>query len=145
MNLKKAILSSFLFLQGCGTAWVVERNADGGVIGYRGYQSSESAEKAIADLIPCKDYRGISDKLVDGGTSTYYVPMVSSEGFSGTGMSSNGSFYYSGQQTKTQYVPVETKNFWRAFTYTCVSEFRSMASLPGSSTPPGKVESCQDF
>jgi len=146
--MKKILLLSLnLFLFSCGTVWIVERNQDSGIIGYKGYSSSESANKAIRSLIHCSSYNFVYDKLVDGGSSTVYVPVQSTN-------YSNGSIYgsgvyanYNGTQTQTNYVPQQVSNVWREFKYTCSESSRQTASESNYSTSStvSNVQSCEDF
>lgn len=138
------IIYSVVFT-GCGTAWVVERNQNSGIIGYKGYSSSESATKAITSLIHCKSYNFVSDKLIDGGTTTTYIPVQSTNNLNGSGYTNSGAFYYSGQQTQTNYVPQQVKNFWRAFTYTCNEQEREPASASISISTVNNVQSCEEY
>jgi hypothetical protein len=135
MNFFK-IFCFLILLNGCGSAWVVDRDQMGGSIGYKGYSSSDAASAAVTKLIPCTRYEAVSDRLMDGGTTTSYIPIQTTNYSSGTVYGSYGSANYNGQQTQTNYVPYQTQNLWRLFTYRClenttassVSESRDISS-----------------
>lgn len=118
---KKVIthLLSILFISGCGSAWVIRRDSNGGTIGYKNYSSNEAARSAVLRLIHCPEYTAISDEL-RSSTATAVLPMQTTNYSRGTVYNSFGSVQYSGTETQTQYVPVTVDNSWREFTYECL-------------------------
>ncbi|MGE9743233.1 hypothetical protein [Bdellovibrio bacteriovorus] len=114
-----AIQLIFLISTGCGSAWIIRRDQNGGTIGYRNYTSSEAARAAILRLIHCPEYKSIRDEL-QTSTRTAVVPMQSTNYSNGTVYNSYGSVNYSGTETQTQYVPVTVNNSWREYTYECL-------------------------
>ncbi|MFM6928506.1 MAG: hypothetical protein ACKOX6_08570 [Bdellovibrio sp.] len=115
-------------LAGCGSAWVVRRDQDGGIIGYRNYSSLEDAHQAVLTLIHCPAHKFISDQYYSS-TRTAVMPMQSTNYSQGTVYGSYGSASYSGSQTQTNYVPVTVDNSWREYTYQCVEVSETPVSV----------------
>lgn len=119
--MKILLLIPLMFLSSCGTAWIVRQDLTGGVIAYKNYNSGDSIRSAIKGLAHCPNIRIVADELVEGGSSTIYSPMQSTNYSSGTFSNNRGPFMnYSGQQTQTQYVPINIRNVFRQATYECV-------------------------
>lgn len=116
------ILAS-LYLTACGSAWVVERRSDRGIIGYQGYTSGTEATKEIKKLIPCPYYEAVSDRIVNGGTKTIYMPQTNTNNFSGSTSNQYGNKTggFSGSYDQTNYVPMQVNNSWREFEYRCIN------------------------
>ena len=117
---KMTILAMILFINGCASkAWIIQRDQNGGVIGYKDFRSSEAADNAIRDLIPCSNFKMISDEL-HTSQSTSFVPIPTSQTTNGTAYNNYGeSVNYQATSNGTQYVPMMTNNSYRTFTYKC--------------------------
>ncbi len=121
------IIFSFV-LMGCGHAWVISQRPDGGVVGYQGYSSVESATKDVRQLIPCPSYSMVSDDLKSERYQYTAIQNVNTQ--SSAQVVGPGGFYYaSGSQT--QQVPVTQNGVrqWREFTYSCSEVSNSSSSL----------------
>lgn len=145
---------------GCSSAWVVSQRPDGGVIGYKGYHSSESANEAIRNLIPCSSYEIVSDDL-RGSNYQYTVnqPVTTTSYNNGTLYGSSGQTYnYYGTSSQTNYVPQTYSgvNYWREATYVCrtasiaisgrsISSSYSVPTNPVTITPEECTRSCVDL
>lgn len=130
---KWTMLISLLFLNGCGTAWVKSQYQDGGVIGYRGFNSNEGASAAIRNLINCGNYEMVSDELKSSEFQySTITPVTTNSQFNGSVNNAYGSQIgsYSAENTQTTYVPTTGVGtaFWREFTYHCTSSNRSPSS-----------------
>ena len=113
------LFTMFFLITSCGSAWVIQRNASGGAIGYKGYRSSESASEAIKELIPCTSWRMVSDELA-AAQRTVIVPMQNSQTTNGSIYSNFGqSANYQQTSYGTQYMPMTIDASFRIFTYTC--------------------------
>lgn len=119
------ILALILLITGCASkAWVIQRGQNGGVIGYKGFRSSEAADNAIRDLIPCTNFKMISDEL-HTSQSTGLMPVPTSQSTSGTAYNNYGqSVNYQGTSTGTQYMPMVIDNSYRTFSYICETSNR---------------------
>lgn len=108
------------FVSGCASkAWVIQRDPNGGIIGYKGFSTSEAADKAIKELIPCSNFKMINDEL-HTSQFTGFMPVQSSQTTNGTAFNNYGnSLNYQATTTGTQYVPVTVDNSFRTFTYSC--------------------------
>lgn len=118
---KAALYVIAISLSGCGHAWVIQQNNYGGVIGYKGHRSGDAAKEDIEKLIPCKPYRTENDQLMSSSRQTV-MPLQSTNNYSGNVYSNNGrSAGFNGQETQTQWVPVQQTDYWRELTYRCES------------------------
>ena len=121
---KKQLLLAFGFITlllttGCSSTWVVSKDLEGGVIGYRGFDDSSEALMEISKKIDCEfGYVGVEDSL---RSAPYQY--TSYEKISGTGR--HVSYGRRGVSTKydsyDMWVPVTrtgTSN-WREYRYQC--------------------------
>lgn len=108
-----------LFLNGCGSAWIIQQDENGGMIGYKRYSSSEDAAEAIKKLIHCLNWKQLSDEIVSGQSMTY-MPIANNQAISGTVTNSYGSTTsYQGTISGTEYMPMMIDRSYRVFTYSC--------------------------
>lgn len=107
------------FFTACSSTWVVSRDLEGGVIGYRGFDDSEEALLEISKKISCPyGFYGVGD---DGKSETYKY--TSYETVSARGVRSHyGNRGYSTSHDLYQVsIPVERTgtHSWREYAYKC--------------------------
>lgn len=127
------IVGMLIFFTGCSSAWIIRRDQEGGIIGYKGFSDGQSALEAVSKLIQCPNYEMVSDSL-NGQQFSYqtYTPVTIYGQNSGSVSNQYGQRVgtYSSDNHYTAYVPQTNTgtSYWREFVYKCKS-----ASLPTSS------------
>lgn len=111
---------SFSFF-GCSHAWIVRRDTQGGVIGYRGYDDAQEANQAISSLVHCPyGYVGVSDDMRSAPYQYTTYETVRTYGTRNT-YSHYGRPGKSYTDSYTTQIPVTKTgtSYWREFSFRC--------------------------